>query len=109
MSGYWGKHMSNNAVEAYERGEMPISKWTKKVLLTEIAKVIESGVQTKVNLETLGKFSLPQLRQLFLVHRGYHHTYATYNVTFFFGIREDRLNCTADVLRKMLETDAGEM
>ena len=101
MSGYWGKHMSNNAVEAYERGEMPISKWTKKV--------IESGVQTKVNLETLGKFSLPQLRQLFLVHRGYHHTYATYNVTFFFGIREDRLNCTADELRKMLETDAGEM
>ena len=45
MSGYWGKHMSNNAVEAYERGEMPISKWTKKVLLTEIKSPLMPNIK----------------------------------------------------------------
>jgi len=29
MSGYDGYSMSNNAVDAYENGEKPISKWTK--------------------------------------------------------------------------------
>lgn len=27
-AGYYGFSMSNNAVEAYDSGEMPISKWT---------------------------------------------------------------------------------
>ena len=29
-SGYSGYSMSNRAVDAYEDGEMPLSKWTKK-------------------------------------------------------------------------------
>lgn len=33
MAGYYGYSMSNNAVEAYENGEMPISKWTKKEIV----------------------------------------------------------------------------
>ena len=32
-SGYSGYSMSNNAVNAYENGEMPLSKWTKDCLL----------------------------------------------------------------------------
>lgn len=31
MAGYHNYSMSNNAVDAYQDGLMPISKWTKKV------------------------------------------------------------------------------
>lgn len=31
-SGYSGYSMSNRAVDAYEDGEMPLSKWTKKII-----------------------------------------------------------------------------
>jgi hypothetical protein len=39
-SGYSGWSMSNRAVEAYESGERPKSKWTKKAMLAEIASYI---------------------------------------------------------------------
>ena len=37
MAGYNGWSMSNNAIEAYENGEKPLSKWTK----TDIFEAIE--------------------------------------------------------------------
>ena len=36
MAGYKGFSMSNNAVAAYESGEKPISKWTKREILSMI-------------------------------------------------------------------------
>lgn len=33
MAGYFGYSMSNNAVEAYENGSKPFSKWTKADIL----------------------------------------------------------------------------
>lgn len=49
--GYRGKSMSNRAARAYNRGEMPISKWTKKVLLEELAEVafVRKNDAVKVN------------------------------------------------------------
>lgn len=38
QSGYFGSSMSLRAVEAYEAGEKPKSKWTKKVMLAAIKK-----------------------------------------------------------------------
>lgn len=35
-SGYSGYSMSNRAVDAYEDGEMPLSKWTKKMIISEV-------------------------------------------------------------------------
>lgn len=35
-SGYNGYSMSNRAVAAYESGENPLSKWTKKDLLSHM-------------------------------------------------------------------------
>ena len=43
MAGYSGFSMSNNAVEAYENGEKPISKWSKKDILNSIDNAIENG------------------------------------------------------------------
>ena len=36
MAGYNGFSMSNNAVEAYENGEKPLSKWRKSDILETI-------------------------------------------------------------------------
>ena len=39
-SGYSGYSMSNRAVDAYEDGEMPLSKWTKKMIISlNLAKI----------------------------------------------------------------------
>lgn len=37
-SGYSGYSMSNRAVDAYEDGEMPLSKWTKKMIISEVVE-----------------------------------------------------------------------
>ena len=107
MAGYWGKSMSNNAVEAYARGEKPISKWSKRVLPEVLNEQIEQGTPAKVNLDALKKFTLPQLRFLFLVYAGWHHTYVKYYRTAFFRINEERLNCTVEQLRQLLENEAN--
>lgn len=43
MAGYNGYSMSNNAVAAYQNGEKPLSKWTKKEILNQISNQIEQG------------------------------------------------------------------
>ena len=107
MAGYWGKSMSNNAVEAYERGEKPISKWSKRVLLEALNGKIEQGVPAKVNLNILKKFTLPQLHTLFLEYAGWHHTYVKFYRTAFFRIRVERLNYTEEELRHLLMNEAS--
>lgn len=42
MAGYYNYSMSNNAVSAYESGEMPISKWTKKEMLFAIEEISDT-------------------------------------------------------------------
>ena len=37
-AGYHGYSMSNNAVAAYDNGEMPLSKWTKSAILNELVE-----------------------------------------------------------------------
>ena len=39
MAGYCGYSMSNNAVDAYNNGEKPISKWKKQDILSEIQEL----------------------------------------------------------------------
>lgn len=38
MAGYFNYSMSNNAVSAYEDGEKPLSRWSKKDIMAEIKK-----------------------------------------------------------------------
>ena len=50
MSGYYGYSMSNNAVEAYENGERPLSKWRKSDILEAISV---SEIELKCSISKL--------------------------------------------------------
>lgn len=54
-SGYSGYSMSNRAVDAYEDGEMPLSKWTKKMIISE---VVEHEHFTEEELKSILKMFL---------------------------------------------------
>lgn len=81
-NGYDGYSMSVNAREAYERGEMPKSKWNKSAILDAVAKISEEKIKLLqgVNVETL--------REHLLESVGWHHTSSMYNKTPFFAIDE---------------------
>ena len=64
-SGYSGYSMSNRAVDAYEDGEMPLSKWTKKMIISEdglsslgsfyVDVQLYKGIIAKVRIELIKK------------------------------------------------------
>ena len=85
MAGYYNYSMSNNAVEAYERGEMPISKWSKKAIMEELSKC-------NVKPEHMAAFkamSINELRDKLLYSCGWHHTSKYYNRTEFYSFEYD--------------------
>lgn len=86
--GYRGHSMSNRAVKAYDRGEMPISKWTKKVLLEELEEV---AYDNDIKLEDVGlnRLKLKELQTAFLENSSRHHTGAFYSATNFYAIAEN--------------------
>ena len=84
-AGYHGYSMSNNAVDAYENGEMPLSKWTKKAILAELQ---ELGVSNDI-IQAANKLSLADLKDLFLYKASWHHTSKMYNRTNFYAVNPD--------------------
>lgn len=82
-SGYSGYSMSNRAVDAYEDGEMPLSKWTKKMIISE---VVEHEHFTE---EELKKYHKNVLAEYFLFESSWHHTSKFCNATDFYSIDED--------------------
>lgn len=83
-SGYSGYSMSNRAVEAYEDGEMPLSKWSKQLIIDE---VVEYEHFTE---EELKKFSKKVLVEYFLERSSWHHTSSYCNKTYFYSINVDK-------------------
>lgn len=83
MSGYYGYSMSNNAYDCYRDHIMPLSKWTKDDVLSEIAKV------DKTKLESYRKLKLYQLKEL-LSYDSWHHTSNRFNVTDFYRFDEGK-------------------
>lgn len=83
-SGYSGYSMSNRAVEAYADGEMPLSKWSKQLIIDE---VVEYDHFTK---EDLKKYTKKVLTEYFLERSSWHHTSSYCNETYFYSINEDR-------------------
>lgn len=83
-AGYnWSKGMSNNAVDAYEKGIMPLSKWNKKLILEKIAEFYPNI------LDIAKSTSLSVLKSVFLYKSEWHHTSKYYNVTDFYAFDED--------------------
>jgi len=101
--GYDGYSMSNNARDAYERGEMPKSKWTTKEILDNIAVIDPEKA------ELLKGVKLPVLRMYALENTGWHHTSSMYNVTDFYGISEDFVeNLTPERAAELKAMDVDE-
>ena len=78
--GYDGYSMSINALESYEAGEKPWSKWSKKDLIEIVEKI-----STKNFVDILKKTKLELLKAALLTYRGWHHTSCKYNETEFWG------------------------
>lgn len=87
MAGYYGFSMSNNAVEAYESGEKPKSKWTKREIIEEIKRQIEEEeAELNVSLSDIEKMPLEALMDLALYESSWHHTSGYFNETSFYSV-----------------------
>lgn len=90
-AGYYGYSMSNNAVDAYDAGMMPKSKWTKEAILDGIKAEYEKYIPDEV-YAVISKLPLGYLRNKFLERKEWHHTSSWYNKTDFYGIDSDFLD-----------------
>ena len=88
MSGYCGYSMSNNAVDAYRCGEMPLSKWLK----TDLIDAIEDAIEDKTDIAKFKKLTVKQLKEYLLYESSWHHTSKMYNETSFYSIDEDSID-----------------
>ena len=86
QAGYVGCAMSERAVEAYELGEKPKSKWTKKAMLDAIEEYCdEFGIAYD---EKLSKMKKAELFERFFEWRSWHHTGVYAVETNFYGLNE---------------------
>ena len=99
--GYKGQSMSVNASWAYDRGEKPLSKWTKAAILEEIENIFDELPEEKA--EMIKKMNLTELRENFLNYTAYHHTGKFYNSTNFYQLNADRVeNITVEEIREII-------
>lgn len=107
MVGYYRYSMSNNAVDAYENGEKPKSKWKKSEIVDAIGTAISSGeIKPKCNnlLFYLYGISAKDLRDMCLCKSSWHHTSSWYNQTEFYSINFDYIEgITEDRIKRFME------
>jgi|GEM_PF-1086748 len=100
-SGYSGWSMSVRAAQAYEDGEMPKSKWTKKAMLVAI-----EGYCDEFDLvfpsELLNAMRKSELFERFFELSSWHHTSKYCNETDFYSINEEAV---CDVAPEMGEEE----
>ena len=84
MAGYNGWSMSNNAVQAYEDGEKPLSKWTKNVLVYELADALDAEPEEVA--EVLKPYTVKEVKDKCLTYSSWHHTSSRYNRTAFYEL-----------------------
>lgn len=89
QAGYVGVRMSENAMYAYEDGEMPKSRWTKRAMLDAIEDWCDAwGVPYDGELSALRK---QDLFARFFEWKSWHHTGKFANETDFYGLDEEAL------------------
>lgn len=87
QSGYAGVSMSVRAREAYESGEMPMSKWTRGAIISAIkdyCAVFDLAYNPEI--ETMSR---AKLAETYLEYKSWHHTGRYARETEFFGLNED--------------------
>lgn len=102
MAGYNGWSMSNNALQAYEDGQKPLSKWTKANIFYEIE---EQELELKCSVDKLKKLPVKVLKEMCLIYASWHHTSNHYNKTDFYSLDIDYIESLTD--EKIDELIAG--
>ena len=92
-SGYVGYSMSVRAVDAYDSGLKPLSKWTKAGIINAVrnADLFEQTIDNDTLANELGKIKFGKLKEELLVKEEWHHTSCMYNATDFYGIDTEKL------------------
>lgn len=93
-SGYCGFSMSKRAVEAYENGEKPKSRWTKSAMLLEIGSYLNDlGVELPDDALTyLKRLTKAEMFDRFFSYSSWHHTSKHFNVTDFYALDESAVD-----------------
>lgn len=73
QSGYSGCSMSKRAVAAYDNGEMPKSKWTKRAMLEGIANVLDDYDMNPELIQVFQKMTKNQLWNEVMHWSSWHH------------------------------------
>lgn len=107
-NGYVGWSMSVRAQEAYDEGEMPLSKWSKSVLLDVIHEYKDCN-ELDFDIELLKKITLKTLKDRFLKYSSWHHTSKFCNCTDFYAIDEDAIDeLTDDKIKEIIDDEKNE-
>ncbi len=87
QKGYLGSSMSVRAAEAYEQGEMPISRWTKTAIIQAVKDYcFDFDLAYDPDIE---KKTKADLVKEFLEYKSWHHSSRTAREVEFFGLNED--------------------
>lgn len=109
-SGYHGYAMSKRAVEAYNNGEKPISKWTKSEIVHAVKEIIKDyEIDPKFDVNNLPKYSKEALKRAFLSYTSWHHTSSYCNETSFYAVDEDAVSSvTEETLQRISDNIKAE-
>lgn len=109
MAGYCGWSMSNNAVQAYEDGEMPYSVWSKDRIICSIRKQVRNNeMELNCSLSELMRTPLEVLRKNCLRFSSWHHTGKYYRETDFYSLDECSISKLTDEMLRELTAEYKE-
>lgn len=103
-SGYIGHSMSRRAAEAYEDGEMPKSKWTKKAMVAAIQSYCDE-FDMLFDPDVLKGMHKDEVFERFFHESSWHHTSKFFNETDFYKLDEDAV-CGS--FRPMTDAEVAE-
>lgn len=103
-SGYIGHSMSRRAAEAYEDGEMPNSKWTKKAMVAAIQSYCDE-FDMSFDPDVLKGMRKDDMFERFFHKSSWHHTSKFFNETDFYKLDEDAV-CGS--FRPMTDAEVAE-
>ena len=103
-SGYIGYSMSRRAAEAYEDGEMPKSKWTKKAMVAAIQSYCDE-FDMLFDPDLLKGMRKDEVFERFFHESSWHHTSKFFNETDFYKLDEDAV---CESFRPMTDAEVAE-
>ena len=103
-SGYIGHSMSRRAAEAYEDGEMPKSKWTRKAMVTAIQSHCDES-DMLFDPDVLKGMRKDDMFERFFYNSSWHHTSKFFNETDFYKLDEDAV---CGLFRPMTDAEVAE-